>query len=132
MGLPRKPPADARSPSSTAVAMQCTRHRPDRVIAIRSSRELDIGRVAMVIADINDERESYNISCRRNALAREHAAREETRTHALCKFRHGHESNRRPAAAWSNGQLAVVRSQLGLRDGRGRRYHPPHRKWALN
>src|SRR5213075_3554502 len=41
-GEPNMPPALATSANSTDVARQCTRHSPDRPIAIRSSRLVGI------------------------------------------------------------------------------------------
>ena len=41
IGAPSMPPAADSSASTTALARQCTRHRPDRPIAIRSSREVE-------------------------------------------------------------------------------------------
>src|SRR3954452_8433655 len=63
IGRPRNPPADASNPRRTAVATQCTMQRPDRPIAIRSSREVSIDNWRMASEHIEQTARSYNITC---------------------------------------------------------------------
>src|SRR6478609_9224586 len=62
IGRPRNPLADANNPRRTAVPTQCTRHRPDRPIAIRSSREVSIDIWRMTFEHIKQAARSYNIT----------------------------------------------------------------------
>src|SRR5690349_8585767 len=62
IGWPSSPPAEASSPSRIAVATQCTAQSPERPIAIRSSRPVNIGLDAMTGADIGQRRRRYNIT----------------------------------------------------------------------